>query len=378
MAIIKIRYMVSRKNSDGATRHYWQPSTQMLKDGFAPQRLPDSLDAAIEMANRLNDAVAAWRRGAPVPEIEGQHTRLHPRAGTVDALIRLFATSERFQRLAPSTKRGYLQSLGVISKWAGDAPVESLTRRVILDFYRVMSRRAPAYAGAVMRVMRLLLQTGVDNEWIDANPAVKLGIKTQKPRATLWPEGAVERFVELADKMGQGGVGTAVLLAVCLGQRQGDILRLTWASWKDGAFRIRQGKTGRWVEIPAMQSLQDRLASQPRSAMQIVASPTGLPWTARNFMRAFHKVRRAASQSWPEYGFDNLWFLDLRRTAVVRMAEAGCTEFQIAAVTGHQIESTRRILETYLPRTSEMAAAAIRLREAKESTITPFKQRREA
>ena len=53
---------------------------------------------------------------------------------------------------------------------------------------------------------------------------------------------------------------------------------------------------------------------------------------------------------------------------MVRFAEAGTPERWIAAVTGHQIESCRRIIETYLPRTSDMAAAAIkRLVEYPES-----------
>ena len=41
------------------------------------------------------------------------------------------------------------------------------------------------------------------------------------------------------------------------------------------------------------------------------------------------------------------------------MGEAGCTESQIAAVTGHKIDTCRRILETYLPRTDKMADEAI-------------------
>ena len=41
---------------------------------------------------------------------------------------------------------------------------------------------------------------------------------------------------------------------------------------------------------------------------------------------------------------------DLRRTAMLRMAEAGATVPQIASVSGHSIEATQRILETYLPR----------------------------
>ena len=53
------------------------------------------------------------------------------------------------------------------------------------------------------------------------------------------------------------------------------------------------------------------------------------------------------------------WFLGLRRTAVVWLAEGGCTEGEIAAISGHDIETVRTILETYLPRTGKMAASAI-------------------
>ncbi len=55
----------------------------------------------------------------------------------------------------------------------------------------------------------------------------------------------------------------------------------------------------------------------------------------------------------------DLWFLDLRRTMVVWLAEAGSTEAEVAAITGHLIDRVRTILETYLPRTGTMAASAI-------------------
>jgi hypothetical protein len=41
------------------------------------------------------------------------------------------------------------------------------------------------------------------------------------------------------------------------------------------------------------------------------------------------------------------------------MALAGATVPQIASVSGHSIESTQRILETYIPRNRDLAAAAI-------------------
>jgi len=58
-------------------------------------------------------------------------------------------------------------------------------------------------------------------------------------------------------------------------------------------------------------------------------------------------------------GVEGLQFRDLRRTAAVRLAEAGCTVPEIAAITGHTIDTTARILEAYLPRNFTMARAAI-------------------
>jgi hypothetical protein len=48
-----------------------------------------------------------------------------------------------------------------------------------------------------------------------------------------------------------------------------------------------------------------------------------------------------------------------RRTAVVHLSRAGCSVPEIAAITGDSVSRTVSILEVYLPRDSEMAAAAI-------------------
>ncbi len=58
---------------------------------------------------------------------------------------------------------------------------------------------------------------------------------------------------------------------------------------------------------------------------------------------------------------------DLRRTAAVRLGEAGCTPIEIAAITGHSIERTRKILETYVPRTEPMGRNAVAKWERNET-----------
>lgn len=50
---------------------------------------------------------------------------------------------------------------------------------------------------------------------------------------------------------------------------------------------------------------------------------------------------------------------DLRRTGIVRFAEAGATTPQIAAISRHAINYCQRILDICLPRRTEIAVGAI-------------------
>lgn len=49
-----------------------------------------------------------------------------------------------------------------------------------------------------------------------------------------------------------------------------------------------------------------------------------------------------------------------RCTGVVALAEASCTIPEIVAISGHDIDECRRIVDTYLPRTAPLAGAAVR------------------
>jgi hypothetical protein len=53
-----------------------------------------------------------------------------------------------------------------------------------------------------------------------------------------------------------------------------------------------------------------------------------------------------------------LHFHDLRGTAVTVLAEEGCTDLQIASITGHSLKQVAAILEKYLARTRALNVAA--------------------
>ncbi|MFO1154794.1 MAG: tyrosine-type recombinase/integrase [Rhodospirillales bacterium] len=404
MTKVQIRYLVSKLRA-GRLLYYWQPGRTLRAAGFHSRRLADDLETAICEAEALNHRLDDWRNGIEASPFKPE---------TIPWLIRLYRADERYQRLAASTRRGYDQCLGVIENWsarAGHPPVKSLRRKIVRAFYRSMAD-TPAQANAVMRVLRVLLQLAVDEGFLDENPAKKPGMRSRPPRQGIWSNAQIAAFVAAARKAERPSMALAVLLGAYLGQREGDILRLTWAQYDGTTITLRQSKTGVLLPVPVASQLKaalDEALAQLREhdgenadarAANVVALPKAKPakptsagdgpagstlgrghgsadgsdlvlfesavrqspvilisestsraYKADHFRHEFRRIAKAAGIG--------LQFLDLRRSAVVHLAEADCTIPQISAITGHQLDRTTRILETYLPRTAPMAKAAI-------------------
>jgi len=90
----------------------------------------------------------------------------------------------------------------------------------------------------------------------------------------------------------------------------------------------------------------------------ILASTDKRPWTQDGFRASWGKARDKA-------GVVGLTFNDLRGTAVTRLALVGCSEPEIASITGHSLRDVRSILDQhYLHRDPALVASAIRKLEA--------------
>jgi integrase len=211
------------------------------------------------------------------------------------------------------------------------------------------------------------MNVALDEEFIEVNPCLKLKMKGSPPRDVVWPDEAVDTFCRWAIKMGRRSMALAVQLGADLGLREGDIRRLKRRQYKDLAVTVQPNKTlnttGPLIRVPVLPSLQAWLNETPNEGDEwVISETTGRPYTADNFGEVFAAIRAAAKidQIALEHDYtEPLQFRDLRRTAVVHLGRAGCTEGQIGAVTGHSLDETRRILQTYLPRDSQMAEAAI-------------------
>jgi hypothetical protein len=349
MGKFKVRYLVVKPQKGGHVLFYWQPARALRQLDFNTRRLAERtnrLEDAIVEAERLNRDLDRWREGRGEPIVE---------PGSLPWLVKLYRGTELYTDLAPKTQRSYDQGIALLEAWSKERdhpPISGLQTRHVRELLDTVHR--PAMRHLAYRTLRLLLSFAAAEGHVERNPARGLRIKGLRPRETYWTAGQVEAFNKVAHASGRPSLALAAHLAVNLGQREGDVLRLAWSQYEAGSFTLRQLKTGRLVSVPATAELRDVLAAATRKSPTIViAETTGRPYREDHFRHEFARIRGLAGLP------DSLRFMDLRRTSVVRLAEAGCSVPEIAAVTGHTIDRTARILEVYLPRTAPMARAAV-------------------
>ena len=347
MANIKVRHLVQKGNA-----FYWQPSGKLREQGWKCRKLAGNMEAAIAEAEKINDELDRWRLGS------GEVSSV-PVINSVKSLIASYQRSNKYLERSERTKRDYDYRLSLIEKWAGNMPVTAITPAAVDNLWQSLAKKSKYKANMTITILRLLLNHAIRPlGWLQVNPASRPGLATLPPRSVVWTPEELKASVEVADAMGFYNLGTAILLAAFLAQREGDVLKIDFKDYSGGAIFIKQNKTGAYICVPVHPILKARLDAYVHKTGLIVKSDfDGKAYTQSSFIKRFAKVRAKVCEQIPE--FKRCQFLDLRRTAIVRLAEAGCTEAQISAVSGHKIDTCHRILETYLPRNSTMAKEAI-------------------
>lgn len=354
MGNFKVRYLVARPQKGGHSLFYWWPTKNLQEAGFLPRRLAErtnELAVAIREAEVFNRELDAWRAGTLQTK--------EPKPGTMPDLIRLYRKSIRYQNLRENSRLDYEQCIKSILAWSehGGEPPASMIRPLDIDaFYQALLPKAPSRARKTIVVLRAILEFGVKKDLLKSNPAARPDLRVQPGRDVVWSADEIRMFCAKAREMDRSSLALATLLAVNIGQRQGDILKMAWSQYDGRTITLRQQKTGKRLAIPVVQELKLELDDTKRvSPTVIISETTGKPYTRHNFSHLFRTIVQAASLR------EELQFLDLRRTAVVELAEAGCNDLQIGAVTGHSYDRSKKILETYLPRTEGVARSAITL-----------------
>jgi integrase len=249
--------------------------------------------------------------------------------GTWDALVREYKLSPRYRRdLSRNTRKYYDRQLERV-RHLGKTLVADLKRRDILAIRDALAIDRSQTANQFITVMSVLLDFAVDREYRESNPLVRVK-RLKGGTYETWNDvqirHALATFAEPYRR--------AVVLALYTGQREGDCCAMRWSQYDGSAIEVvAQEKTGAYVWIPVHRTLKaelDRWRGAAAAEQTILVNSLGRPWPSHSFAAMLSRVIHNHPQ------LTGLVFHGLRKAAAARLAEAGCSTHEIAAITGHK------------------------------------------
>lgn len=271
-------------------------------------------------------------------------------AGSVAAVVGIYLASAEFAGLATETRRTRRNIMERFREEHGDKPVALIARKHVQAMIDAKAA-TPSAARNLLAVIRIIMQA-----------AIKAGIRTDDPTLGVkharikkkgyrtWEEDDIAVF-EAKHPIGSRA-RLALTLLLYTGQRRSDVVRMGRQHIRGGKIAVRQQKTDEPLLIPMHPTLRAAIDATPAEHLTFLTTIHGKPFTAAGFTNWFRDMCNEA-------GLPNgLSAHGLRKAMCRRLAEAGCTEKEIAAITGHK---TLRMVQLYTHAADQkrMAVAAI-------------------
>jgi integrase len=246
--------------------------------------------------------------------------------GTFNRLASEYLNSASFARLASETQRSRRYCAEKLLDRIGSLQVADLNRaRVekILDLYK------PGQARIVLSVIRALMALAIRNGDRDDDPSFRI----IRPKLTgqgwhTWTEEEIAQF-EARHPIGSKA-RLAFSLALFTGQRSADLIHMGHQHVRDNKINVAQQKTKARLWIPLDPRLLAIIEATQSEHLTFIVSEHGKPFASAQSLgyRMRKWVREAGLIGCPLHG--------LRKACCRRLAEAGCTVHQIAAISGHK------------------------------------------
>jgi len=255
-------------------------------------------------------------------------------SGTVNALIIAYKASTGFKNLSASTRKVRSNTLERFRAKYGDLPVKGLTRKVLTA---LMGEHKPTAGNNMMKIISYLLDFAIEEELIDDNPARNVERnKIETDGWHAWSEEEAAQYLVRHPTDTRAGLALALLLYTA--QRRSDVVKMGWqhvTKQRDekgverSYIRVKQQKTKTPLLIPIHPELQRVLDALPRKNMTFLVTERGAAFSAAgfgNWMR--DRCDEAELPHCSAHG--------LRKLAATRLANIGCTDEEIMAITGHR------------------------------------------
>ncbi len=247
-----------------------------------------------------------------------------------------------------------------------NTPAAAIKTHHLESFYdRLDEDHGVSVSCGVMKTLSSMFNFARKHNIVSDNPVHGVAITAPEPNLRAGTIEEMQHLITTADNIDLPQIGDSILLGLMTGQRQADRLNLVEAGRNNGRIFFKQQKTGALVDIPELPQLATRLkANYARRAGNkinwpgiIIHEATQRVYKVPRYTADFRKVVATAAKTMPSLAD----FRDkhLRKTCVTWQANAGCTNLEIAQVTGHSLVSISNILKHYAAPDPERADNAM-------------------
>jgi integrase len=251
-------------------------------------------------------------------------------AGSVNAMIVGYLSSAAFGQLAPASQRQYRRILEELRRQHGNRGIGTLERRHVVLMLDAKAA-TPAAARDLLRCLRLLVQHAIKLGIRQDDPTNGVRVKMPKTEGfRTWTEDDIAAF-EAAYPVGtKPRLALALLLGTAL--RASDVVRVGRSHVRNGTIAgiVQQKTDAALPPIPISADLAAAInAAAPSEHVVFLLNEHGRSFTAKAFGKWF-------SAQCDHIGLSGLSPHGLRKAACRRLAEAGCSANEIAALSGHK------------------------------------------
>ena len=281
-------------------------------------------------------------------------------------IISRYLDSSAFRKLGRASKIDYHDCLMIIEEDLGAYHLKRITVPLMQEYYDIWLDRGIYRANKIAAIMSILINWAKKNSIEVNNPMPYVDKIPNPPRKVTWEPHQVKLFLDTAYSQWKWrSVGLIVHMAYEWGQRVGDMRLLLWdyVDLDKNRVDLTQSKRGVDVHLPISPALHNILTQQKETfgfqqyvAPQVQARDKSYkPYSRGTLHRYVNTILNVAGLP------KELTAMDMRRTAITEMVEAGVDITQIKQVSGHtSIDS----LTPYIKHTFTGASEALAQRNA--------------
>lgn len=257
-----------------------------------------------------------------------------PQPGKFAQFIDAYEASPKFEKLAKKTRKEYKRYLIIARGYFGRRDPREIMPFHLAELQDDFGSETPAKANMIVAAIGAMYAWGIQRNWADMNPANAI-TRLDGGEYEPWPQ----KIWELAMDSLRPDMRLACVFCLYTGQRISDVLAMNLESVKDDMIAVRQIKTGKPLWIPLHSELKPVIAERRQTGigkMPLVMSPAGKHYT----VDYFHAQWGLEMQKEPQSAIRKEGYVPhgLRKNAVNKLLEVGCTTHEVAAITGQSLQ----------------------------------------